>query len=118
MGAIVHIVANKFPSIRQNLPKVAKAVAKFYIDTVYDLSQEYVPVDTGDLKESGHVVEMGSGYRLIYDAKNRSGIPYGGFVEYGTSRTPAQPFLNPAAEQALGMLERNLNLEELIAETI
>lgn len=118
MGAVVHIVANKFPSIRQNLSKIAKAVAKFYIDTVYDLSQEYVPVATGDLKDSGHIVEMGSGYRLIYDAKNRSGIPYGGYVEYGTSRTPAQPFLNPAAEQALGTLHRNLDLENMIAETI
>ena len=52
------------------------------------------------------------------DAKNRSGQSYAGYVEYGTTRTPAQPFLNPAAEAAYGLLGSNIDLEEMIAETL
>lgn len=116
MGAAIHIVHNNFPGIRRALPKIVDAVAHYYIDLVYSLSQDLVPVDTGDLKASGRVQSVSGGYKLIYDAKNSSGISYAGFVEYGTSRTRAQPYLTPAAEAALGMLAKNLNVEGLIAE--
>lgn len=118
MGAVVTIVADKFPNIRRELPKIAKAVAKVYIDMVYEISQDLVPVDTGELKSSGTVTELSSGYRLTYSAKNRSGQDYAGYVEYGTSRTPAQPYVNPAAQAALGSLGDNIALEEMIAEVI
>lgn len=118
MGAVVHVVVDKFPNIRRSLPKIAKAVANYYIHLVYDISQDLVPVDTGELKSSGTVEEMSSGYRLRYSALNRSGQNYAPYVEYGTSRTAAQPYLNPAAETALGMLGSNIDLEEMIAETM
>jgi hypothetical protein len=118
MAAVVHVVTNKFPNVSRALPRIVDAVAKFYIDTVYDISQDLVPVDTGDLKDSGRVEKVGGGYRLVYDAKNRSGQSYAGYVEYGTTRTPAQPYLNPAADAALEMLGTNLDLEEMIAETL
>ena len=100
------------------LPKIVDAIAKFYIETVYDFSQDFVPVDSGELKDSGHIDKIPGGYRLVYDAKNRSGQSYAGYVEYGTTRTPAQPFLNPAAEAAYGLLGSNIDLEEMIAETL
>lgn len=118
MAAVVHVVTNKFPNIRRALPKIANAVAKFYIDAAYDLSQDFVPVDTSKLKDSGRVEKISGGYRLVYDAKNRSGVSYAGYVEYGTSRTPAQPYITPAADAALGMLGNNLDFEEMIAETM
>jgi HK97 gp10 family phage protein len=56
-----------------------------------------VPVDTGALRDSLHTEEDPSGGTLV-----GTDIPYAVFVEYGTSDTPAQPFLRPAldAEQA------------------
>lgn len=118
MGAVVTVVVDKFPTIRRALPKIAKAVAKVYIDAVYDISQDLVPVDTGELKESGTVTEMSSGYKLTYSAKNRSGQDYAGYVEYGTAHTRAQPYVNPAAQAALGMLGNSIDIEEMIAEVI
>lgn len=46
------------------------------------------PVDTGALRDSIAVTENGVGV----------GVPYASFVEYGTSDTPAQPYLRPAAD--------------------
>jgi len=118
MGATIHVITNKFPNVSRALPKIAEAIAEYYITTVYDISQDLVPVDTGDLKASGKVEKIPGGYRLVYSAKNRSGQDYAGYVEYGTSRTPAQPYVNPAAEAAYGMLGSNIDLEEMIAESI
>lgn len=58
-----------------------------------------VPVKSGDLQGSIHV-RGASGFSasVIVDALNESGIPYGGYVEYGTSFTPAQPFMGPARD--------------------
>ncbi len=46
------------------------------------------PVDTGALRDSIHA-EPG---KVVVE------VPYAAFVEYGTSDTPAQPFLRPAAD--------------------
>ncbi len=55
---------------------------------VYDESQTLVPVDTGELKDSGHYDANG----VYYDKD------YAGFVEYGTVKMRAQPYLRPAVE--------------------
>jgi HK97 gp10 family phage protein len=58
-----------------------------------------VPVKEGILKDSIHISNYwGLSADVTVDALNESGIPYGGFVEYGTSFTPAQPFMGPAAQ--------------------
>lgn len=46
------------------------------------------PVDTGALRDSIHA-EPG---KVVVE------VPYAAFVEYGTSDTPAQPYLRPAAD--------------------
>jgi HK97 gp10 family phage protein len=66
-------------------------------------SQAAVPVDTGALKASGHIVDTWSANKsiaIVYDATNTSGDPYGRYVEFGTRYTPSQPFLMPAAHVA------------------
>jgi HK97 gp10 family phage protein len=55
------------------------------------------PVDTGNLRRS-----ITSG--LSFDLGIPIGVcaataPYSAYVEYGTSRSPAQPFLRPALER-------------------
>lgn len=53
------------------------------------------PVDTGRLRNSiTHAVE--SGEQAVYIGTN---VEYGKYVELGTSRTKAQPFLGPAATE-------------------
>jgi len=59
-------------------------------DEVVGLARAYVPVDTGNLQAS---IQKGEGG--VY-----SDVEYAPFVEYGTSDTPAQPFMRPAADSA------------------
>lgn len=47
-----------------------------------------VAVDTGDTRDS---IEYADGHVTV-------GTPYAADLEYGTSDTPAQPFLRPAAD--------------------
>ena len=46
-----------------------------------------------------YVVRVGQQRRKNAKAINQSGTPYGGYVEYGTSKTAAKPFLRPAIEE-------------------
>jgi len=80
--------------------KILSSVAK----DVLDLSQDEVPVLTGDLKASGHITDTWGSDKsiaIIYDAENTSGYPYGPYVEYGTRFMGSQPFLMPAAQTAV-----------------
>ena len=55
-------------------------------------AKELCPVDTGRLRNSiTHVGDGGSEYV-------GTNVEYGPYVELGTSRAPAQPFLRPAAQ--------------------
>jgi len=51
----------------------------------------HAPVDTGRLKESGHIEDDGKTVSVVFDA------PYARYVEFGTSKMRASPFLTPAA---------------------
>lgn len=56
----------------------------------------YVPVDTGYLKSKNRYKVTKAFYhrlRLLNDAE------YAGYVEFGTSRMQAQPFIRPATER-------------------
>lgn len=59
-----------------------------------------------------YVVRVGLKSRKTAKAVDENGTPYGVFVEYGTSKTPAQPFLKPALESTRG------ETEDRIADTI
>lgn len=51
-------------------------------------AEQRAPVDTGALQDS-----------ISYaDGAVTADVPYAPFVEYGTSDTPAQPFMRPAAD--------------------
>ena len=69
---------------------------------VEDFARQLAPVDTGLLKDSiTHVVrDDGDRVELVLsaDARNEQGLNYALFQEMGTSRTAAQPYLQPAME--------------------
>lgn len=53
---------------------------------------EFPGVDTGTLKNSIHVEPAGLGKRNLVD-----GVEYGIFLEFGTVRMSARPFMSPTA---------------------
>jgi HK97 gp10 family phage protein len=55
-----------------------------------------VPVDTGALRDS--IELLVEGIATVATAWVGTRIRYGGYVEYGTSNTPAQPYLRPALD--------------------
>lgn len=63
-------------------------------DAIYDDSQRYVPVLSGDLRASGRKEhEGGTGY-VVYGSDE---VEYAVYQEVGTSIMEAQPYLRPAA---------------------
>lgn len=60
------------------------------------------PVDTGRLRNSiTHVIDAGE--QAVYVGTN---VEYAPYVELGTSRQKAQPFLRPAAQDHVGEYRR------------
>ena len=62
-------------------------------EVVYDLSQNDVPVDTGELRDSGEVLQDGDEAIVRYTAEHAAPI------EFGTSKMAAQPYLRPAIDK-------------------
>lgn len=60
---------------------------------IFDISQDLCPVDTGYLKSTGFVREAGDDVEIGYEAD------YASFVEFGTYKMSAQPFLRPAFDE-------------------
>ena len=71
-------------------PLLAQAPA----EVVQEDAKARAPVLTGALRDS-IVIESDGADKLV-----GSHLEYAGFVEYGTSDTPRQPYLRPAADAA------------------
>lgn len=75
-------------------------------------AREYCPVDTGALQESidykpvGKYVVLYAGGDSLTHAGNDKHVDYAGYVEFGTSRAAAQPFLRPAKENHMDEVKR------------
>ena len=81
--------------IAQRAPEHAKAALLQTAADIVTIAKQIVPVDTGALKQSigaepitSHLIHIGSD------------MHYAGYVEYGTSVSPAQPWLTPAMAQS------------------
>ena len=92
-------------------------------ERIVDDAKALCPVDTGSLKRSiryerdpdgGVVIAAGGGG--VVNPRTRREVDYAAYVEFGTSRTPAQPFLQPALEKNLPSLEALLSgkIEEAV----
>jgi HK97 gp10 family phage protein len=68
-------------------------------ERILDAAKDNAPVDTGALRDSGHIEEEKENlvYQIIFDAPvlNGSGS-YARYVEEGTSKMDAQSYLRPA----------------------
>ena len=99
-------------------PDVIDQGASDWADAVVEKAQELVPVDEGDLqstirKEKG---ERAGVYQVVAGGKSGPNkyVDYARFVEYGTGRGPAQPYLTPAWRQVRGLPFFQRLLRELI----
>lgn len=83
--------------VAAQIPARLDAAARAVAEATAERARNRVPVDSGRLKDAIHVEREGLGeYAVI--AGDRDAW-YGHFVEFGTVRTAARPFLAPAVEE-------------------
>ena len=87
-------LSDVFQDIGEKATKAAKAALSNGADMVVNDAKTRCPVRTGALKESIHKVVLRGGTRIkvIADATNDNGVPYGRFVEFSPMiQAPASP---------------------------
>lgn len=93
MGIQFSVEKNTFPAIANALPGNVERAVQGATFNVLATSQDLVAVDTGFLKGTGRADFEGAHVGIVsYSAE------YAPYVEFGTSRMRAQPFLTPAVE--------------------
>ena len=83
----------KSERFEETIKKLAGGLAKAVL-VVERQAKEDCPVDTGRLRAS--ITSEVSGL----EGKVGTNVEYAGFVEYGTSKMPAKPYLFPALEKS------------------
>ena len=105
-------------------PAAVKSIRRV-ADEIRDTAKSLSPVDTGSLKKS---IRKGSYARPakhvfsirvtagghITNPKTKRKVDYASYVEFGTSRTKAQPFLGPAVKKHSRKLAKTI--KEFIKE--
>ena len=87
------VTHNRFPEIAAKLPTETSAVVRKSAHDVEANAKAVVPVDTGALKNSIDTT-MESEFTAIVAPHTE----YAVFVEFGTHKMGAQPYMTPAAE--------------------
>ncbi len=94
MAARVVIRYNRLPRIAERLSDAVGAIVRKAAFDVEANAKAVVPVDTGKLKNS-----ITSEFPLQTKAIIAPHTDYAIFVEYGTRKQRAQPYMRPAAEK-------------------
>jgi HK97 gp10 family phage protein len=95
------------PKLQSNLTRIAlqapKRASQVLLQTakdIYDLSQQLVAVRTGKLKASGGIEVIDSTHVVVgYGGAGSEREDVAVYIEYGTSRMAAQPYLTPSFAQ-------------------
>lgn len=88
----------------KDAPKHASDVVGEVAQHVKDTARSFAPILTGALRDSIHVsVAVNRTTREVGPS-----VEYGGFVEFGTSDTAPQPYLQPAVDKHQDELEEGL----------
>lgn len=96
-GVTVRVKSNRLPQITTALHQVAVTEVKKHAYMVEAQAKAKVAVDTGTLRRSIHSVFENGGLRALVGPS----VLYGKFVEFGTRRMGARPYMRPAAESVL-----------------
>lgn len=85
-----------------NIEDVVKANVLLAANDAADIARQLVPILTGFLQSSIYVEETPDGVAFGAFAE------YAGYVENGTSKRQASPFMAPAVEQTLALITEDL----------
>lgn len=110
-------ILNRLQQMGENVGRLENKALKNAAEPVLEDAKANVPIRTGKLKEGLKIGKIknkdGVKYILVgVDRGDNSEIFYGKFIEFGTSKRAAHPFLQPAYEK-----NKN-NIKEIIAETL
>jgi HK97 gp10 family phage protein len=102
MAPIVQITVlwDKIPFLQSVVRPRARAAAQQAANNVRDLAQDYAPKRTGFMAEHIEVRPEEADEDTTLWEVGPFDVPYAGFVEHGTSKMAAQPFMAPAAANA------------------
>lgn len=91
----IRVSRNRWAQVAAEVPaRAAVVVAETALDIESDATQR-APVRTGNLRRSIH-----HAIDTPHHATVGTNVEYAPYVEYGTSRMAAQPYLTPAVEAA------------------
>lgn len=94
----VVVVYNAIPALMAFVETQSRVAVKASADRIAEKARNYAPVDTGSLRSSIQAVSNLAGK----SAEVTVGAPYAAYVEYGTYKMDAQPFLSPAVREEEG----------------
>lgn len=89
-----------FARMIKDAPEMMEAIVEDVALRVDKEAKKNCPVDTGNLRGSITVDING------VEAEVGTNVEYAPFVEYGTSRSKAQPFMTPAKQTVEGQLNK------------
>jgi HK97 gp10 family phage protein len=101
-----------FDRIRAGLDSAIAVGVERAADRIVDTAQGLVPVDTGALRDSIRAEPVAPTHWQVI--AGGGDVDYAIFVEYGTSKMAAQPFLTPASRQVDVAAEIEAELRKLI----
>jgi len=93
----VRVVSNKLPGLPGQLKGDVRDDVKRAAFEVEALGKAKAPVKTGTLRRSIHSEFSDDGMKAIVGPS----VSYSAFVEFGTRRMAARPYMRPAAEAVL-----------------
>lgn len=92
MSVKVELNLSRLRRVIKGEPAALDRAARNCAGAVRDLAKQLCPVDTGALRASIHVRREGR--EAVYSIV--APLDYAGYVEYGTHKMEAQPYLTPA----------------------
>lgn len=108
-------LAARLENLAARLGDLSQEALEELAERIVEDAKALCPVDTGSLKRSirferdpsgGVIVAAGGGG--VVNPRTRREVDYAAYVEFGSSRAPAQPFLQPALEKNAASLEEIL----------
>lgn len=98
----IRVEFNRFPDLVQKAPGRARELVKKAAYELEARAKTEVPVDTGNLKNSISTSFENDGLTGVVSTN----VEYAAYVEFGTRRMAARPYMTPAAEQVRKSFER------------
>lgn len=103
----IRVVSNRFPDLIRKAPDRARGLVKKAAFELEARAKTVVRVETGNLKNSIRTSFENAGMTGVVS----TAVEYAAYVEFGTRRMAARPYMTPAAEQVRKSFERAVSEE-------